>query len=484
MSRPVLRAHHFYDHSVCKHRVYLDHHGNPEEREETSVFVQLLWERGIQHEERVVERLAAERTVATVSGPAGKETAEETVRLMRSGADLIYQGVLIHEDRVGRPDLLEKAPGRSRLGDYRYIPIEIKSGSGFEDAQERDRVKRVYAHQVLFYLDLLEAVQGVRPPEGLVINSEGERLDVAYDEYRPGYDAAAADIQEILSGKSYEPVLGGKCKQCHWITHCSGWAREHHDLTQIYFLGEVKYRFYERGIRTVEEMSRIVPAEFLDPSRKIPRVGKQALINYRRRAGVLLQGRPVVHAPVSFPDRPNELFFDIEDDPTQGVVYLYGVLERPRGGSERFRYFLAERPEDEERTFRDFLEYLTSLDPDQAVIYHYAPHEPTTLKRLIHRYGLSADAVDRFKGMAVDVYQEVVSKTDWPLFSYGLKDIAKYLGFKWSAQDASGAASIAWYNEYLKDTVRNRSYLDQIIRYNKEDCEALGRVKDYLIEGR
>jgi predicted RecB family nuclease len=81
---------------------------------------------------------------------------------------------------------------------------------------------------------------------------------------------------------------------------------------------------------------------------------------------------------------------------------------------------------------------------------------------------------------ASDVEDEAGVKTDWTLYSYGLKEIAKNLGFGWTAHDAAGAHSIAWYAEYLEDPIGNRALLDRIIQYNEEDCQALAHFKDHL----
>jgi len=41
------------------------------------------------------------------------------------------------------------------------------------------------------------------------------------------------------------------------------------------------------------------------------------------------------------------IYFDIEDDPTQHVAYLFGMWIRRAGGEGAFEYILAERPADE-----------------------------------------------------------------------------------------------------------------------------------------
>ena len=48
-----------YDYTQCPHRVWRDVCGPQDEKiKETNPFVQLLWERGISHEEKVISQLA------------------------------------------------------------------------------------------------------------------------------------------------------------------------------------------------------------------------------------------------------------------------------------------------------------------------------------------------------------------------------------------------------------------------------------------
>src|SRR3989304_1978617 len=145
-----IQAGQFYDYERCKHRVYLDRYGNSSEKTSDSPFLRLLWERGIQHEARVISKLSSEREIAHVEAPTEEEAFAQTLAFMTRGVDLIYQGILRTPDGIGRPDLLEKTAGPSRWGDYHYVPIDIKSGGGFENPQTRERVKKEYAHQVIF----------------------------------------------------------------------------------------------------------------------------------------------------------------------------------------------------------------------------------------------------------------------------------------------------------------------------------------------
>ena len=68
---------------------------------------------------------------------------------MQNKIPLIYQGVMIHENILGIPDILEKLPNDS------YSPIDIKSGMGFEGSDEETgsegKQKKHYTIQLCLY---------------------------------------------------------------------------------------------------------------------------------------------------------------------------------------------------------------------------------------------------------------------------------------------------------------------------------------------
>ena len=78
----------------------------------------------------------------------------------------------------------------------------------------------------------------------------------------------------------------------------------------------------------------------------------------------------------------------------------------------------------------------------------------------------------------MDLYFDVVkSKTEWPTYDHSIKTLAKHLGFAWRDTHPSGAASIQWYDEWVRhgDPAMKQRLLD----YNEDD----GRATRYLLDG-
>ena len=65
-----------------------------------------------------------------------------------------------------------------------------------------------------------------------------------------------------------------------------------------------------------------------------------------------------------------------------------------------------------------------------------------------------------------------------PTYSNGLKEVAGFLGFKWTDANASGLQSILW--RYDWESSRNEGLKLKLLRYNIEDCRALMNVFDWI----
>jgi uncharacterized protein len=480
MARQRVTAQDLYNYTKCQHRVFLDSHGDPSEKSEVSSFVKLLWEVGLQTERDYICSLGDLEIVDLQHLPV-ESAFQETLLAMAHEAPIIYQGCLIHENFVGRPDLLVKREdGTSTFGRFFYEPIDIKAGKGWEETESKKRkFKEHYAFQILFYRLLLENIQGTAPPGGRIINVDKqiEEFDPALFEDR--FTQAMREVQQLVSGEiTSEPVLGSHCTMCAWFTRCYRWVKAESDPTGIFFVGKQKFALREQGLRTIQDIAGMEVDRYLAPPHKIPRMGKTSLARMKERAQVLLDGKPVIRSGYTFPVVDREVYFDIEDDPTRGVTYLFGMVIQDRHNPSHYTYYLAQTPEDEERTVRKFWHFIQSTD--QAVYYVYSHKERSTLKHLMEKYALDTETFEKYKACEFDLYQHlIVEYSDWPTFSYGIKHIAKFIGFHWRDVDPSGANSIVWYNDYLANPTHD-VLLNRILEYNEDDCYAMAAIKRYF----
>jgi len=478
----------FYDFKKCKYLPYINKHGDSLDRDEVSRFVQMLWDKGIQHEDKIVKKYVEKnkgKTFVEIPKTQQADTRSflKTLQYMKDGVDFIYQGVLIDGNCSGRPDLLQKVKGKSNLGDWLYMPIDIKSGSGYEgDTFEGDNMKESYRLQLVFYDYVLNKIQGASLGKGIIININGEELNYDLDIKEKKFLKIFEEISVMAEGKSiYQPTIGGKCGLCRWQTNCRKWAEKNKDLSLLYSLGDAKYKFYELNIRKIGDILKRPLEEWMEelPSLKeqgfLDRIGEKTFKNFYQRNEVYMKGKEVIYSEIKFPKVEKEIHFDIEDDPTQDFVYLFGFWIREKGKDDYYKAILAKTLDEEEKIVHELWDYLK--ENKGTPIYHYSPHEIITLRRLQKKYKMNEKVLADFEEDAFDLFKVVNKQTDWPLSSYGLKAICKYLGFKWSSADAGGANSIEWFSQFLEG---NEKIMDKILRYNKEDCMATAHLKDYL----
>lgn len=496
-----LTASKLYDYIQCPHKVWRDIYGPQEEKiQESNPFVELLWKKGIQHEERVVAKLGE---CLDLSGGTIDERAERTMVALKNKTSLIYQGVLKYENMLGIPDLMKLMPDGS------YMPIDIKSGSAFEDTEEESsdegKPKLHYIVQLCLYNDLLKKLGYANHNNGKVIDIHYEEVEYnLMDQKGPrdkttwweNYERIKNEVGMLLSNTvKNKPASSGKCKLCPWYESCNKWCKETNDLTNLFYLGR-SYRDRineDLIIENVDELLNLDVEEIMEQKERekksgnnsfLYRIGKDSLIKLINRANILeVTKKPVVYGVIDFPKVNYELFFDIEDDPTQEFVYMHGIYERNLE-TERYIHFTATElsSEAEKIAWAEFWKYIDSLPKDDFAVYYYSHHEKTTYKRMQKLYPdvVTAERVEEFfaNPNVIDLYSIVRDKTDWPVGSYSLKTIATYLKFDWRDQTPSGALSIQWFNDYLEK--KDDNILKRILEYNEDDCKATMVIKDEI----
>ncbi|OGC11551.1 hypothetical protein A3K48_03470 [candidate division WOR-1 bacterium RIFOXYA12_FULL_52_29] len=472
-----ITAQDLYNYVQCPYRVYLDENGDPSQKGKVSSFVELLWDSGLRNEKEVINSIGM-GNITEVNEVDNEQAFRTTLKLMNAGAPIIYHGCLMKDNMLGIPDLLiKKDDHASNMGNYYYEAVEIKSGKGAED-ERTNRFKKHYAYQVIFYDELLFYLQGYMPKNGKIINGSKEVEEFSIDSYRQDFLIALDEVIRLKTGPNkHEPIISSKCSSCVWEKICKKWANDNNDPTLIFFVGKNKYLLKARGLNTVDEIAAMDTGKYLKEPFKMKGLAAASLERMKKRAQVLIGGKPQIYPGYSFPSKNLEVYFDIEDDPTQELVYLFGLYIVEKGKKGGFQYFVAREPNEEEATIRAFWEFIKGTE--EAVYYVYSSKERSTLKRLMQKYHLDEGVFNKYVDNEYDLYTDLIVKySDWPTYSYGLKQIAKIIGFKWRDEDPSGANSIAWYNQYLKG--KDDVVMQRILDYNEDDCKATFEVKKYF----
>lgn len=487
-----------YDYLQCPHRVWRDIYGPQEEKSnETNPFVQMLWDKGVQYEKKVILDIGE---YLDLSKGSLEERFDKTIMAMKVKTPLIYQGVLMVDNIVGIPDLLRITP------DGLYLPIDIKSGMGVEGVDEENdeegKPKKHYAVQLALYCDALIRLGFENNKQALIYDICGNEVEYNLENsigivnkmtFWELYKEVSSKVSALMENSTQnKPAIAGVCKLCPWYSSCKKWAENTDDPTCLFYLGRSKRDILseDADVNTVKDILSLDVEDLIRRHEKdksfLKGIGEKTIEKIITRANILKNiKKPVVYDKIDFPQVDFELFFDIEDDPTQGFVYLHGVYERSPNG-ERFIDFTAKEisPFAEKKAWSDFWQYIRGLPKNNFSVYYYSHHEKTTYKRMQKVYSdvISADEVENFfaNPNVIDLYQVVLKNTDWPVGSYSLKALAQYLGFSWRDKTPSGALSIQWFNDYIKS--RDESILNRILLYNEDDCKATMVLKDGIEE--
>jgi predicted RecB family nuclease len=463
--KPKLTGEHFYKFFQCPHWIWYDIYADSAQKREISPLLNIIHKGTVQD---TAHALQAHKKFEELKPEQFRDLEEAylaTLALMKQGKN-IYHGVLMTEDWVGMPDLLEARPGKSDLGDFQYVAYDVQRNLDLRDEQK---------FPLVFYSLILGKIQGVLPAEAFVIDPEGHERGFVVNDFVEQFHTTRQEIERILAGEKPAPFLKSSCKRTPWYSLCLDGAQGCNDVSLIYRLSQAdQRRLYSINIHTVAELAA---ASGDDLRLQLEDWPFDKIVRFQNQARVLMNNEPMIMRKSEFPEVATEIYFDIESDPIRDVDYLLGILTRDtKTGATKYQHLLAEQPEDEQKAWSKFLDMLAGWE--DFVIYHYAFYEKMVFDRLTLRHGAPSALVQKFHEHAIDLHQKTVDSVVLPLYFYTLKDVAKFLGYRWDDPDAGGAESVAWYDEWLR--TGDHANLDRVLRYNEDDVRATLLLKDWL----
>ena len=483
-----------------------------------------ITQRGQLHEERFLEALEADgvevvRFDQDPGLPLGQRLAEGrdlTLDAMRAGADVIHQAVLFDGKRLGFADFLRRIPQPSGLGDWSYEVWDTKLAR---------HAKASAVLQLCMYSKLLSEIQGRAPAQmHLALGGvQRETVSFRFADYAAYHRLVAREFEATLDGTPvYPPATAPEpvehCAVCRWSGECSAWWRAQDDLSLVANLSSrQRHALHDVGVTTRSRLAE--PLQTMD--RRPAGVGREALERVHAQARIQVEGEQAGemlserldpprdrdgalvpnHGLLMLPE-PSEgdLFFDIEGDPffssdeVDGIEYLFGVIEPGRtdeSGGPAFHAFWSTEggtvtTGGERRAFEEFIDLVMerlATDPNLH-IYHYAPYEPTAVKRLAGRHGTREEEIDRLLrgGVFVDLHRAVRQGIRASVESYSIKRLEPLYGFTRDIDLRNAGDSIVEFETWLElgEEDGREELLVEIEEYNRDDCVSTMHLRDWL----
>jgi predicted RecB family nuclease len=473
----------------------------------------VLQARGMEHERRYLAHLQEQGRVVAVGRidrgsdsprstlPEIEDDAALTRRLMREGADVIYQATLFDGSWLGYADFLLRVDGpdaASDLGDYHYEVADTKLAR---------HVKGGALLQMCVYSDLVSRLQGRMPDRmHVALGGGGHRVEThRLEDYlayfrsvKQRFQAAVATDQPLVYPLAVTPEPVSHCGVCRWDSFCSALRRQADHLSLVAGMrSDVARRLSDAGIATFSAL-----AELGTPLQVVPKVSEVVLGNLHQQARLQHQSTILAKPLYDFlPREPNrglaglpepsdgDLFFDMEGDPfaeEDGLEYLFGVWDQ-----SGFHTFWAHDRAAEKLAFEGFVDFVMDrwrADPTMHV-YHYAAYERARIGMLATRHATREVEVDRiFRGeLFVDLFAVVRQALRIGVDSYSIKKLEVLYDLRRDVPLQDAGSSVVAYEKYIRSVSEgtpDQSILDQIHDYNRDDCRSNFELRAWLEDRR
>ena len=450
-----------------------------------SMRAEMLARRGGEHEDEYLRQLAADgKTVVTIDR-RDPDAGQKTFEAMRAGVDVIAQAALSADSWSGYADFIERVDLSSSLGAWSYEAVDAKLSLSTHP---------YFILQIGIYSDLLAQIQGVWPKQMHLILGDQSRHSFVVDHYSAYLRHIRGNFVEWI-GTTDEtlPYPVEFCSLCEWNAHCyrhlvkldhlslvAGIRRDHikelerHCVSTLAALGEMRPTLTEREIAG-PILDRLHHQARLQLEQRVTGEHRYEFLEVEERRGFQLLPPPSA----------GDMFFDVEADPFDDLTYLLGMSYEENGTPKYLPLWSYDATEEKGQFERvvDFIVDRRREYPD-AHVYHYGPADVSTLRKLMGRHGTREDQVDDLlRGDAfVDLLAVVRQSIRISHPSYSLKKVETFY-FDRTAEgviDAGGA--ILAYEEWLDS--RDEGKRQEIVDYNREDCESTDQLRNWLLELR
>lgn len=449
----------------------------------------VLIKRGQEHEAAYVEFLSKKgMKVVNLNG----QSTEVAIEAMKQGIDVLVQANLKDGQWVGSADILLKVPGKSKFGNWSY---EV------QDTKLAQNTRAAAILQLCLYTDLLATLQGSLP-EKMYVVKPGDNFpteEYRFAEFHAYYRLVKKNFQQVMAGSALptypDPVE--HCNICRWWQVCE---KKRHDDDHLSLVAGIRslhiVELHRQKIETLEQFAKAVKLE------KPERGNKETFTKKQSQAKIQLEGRyqnkllhellPIeVGRGLNRLPEPNEgdIYFDIEGDAFYqdgGIEYVLGYAYQEKGNLVYERLWSTNRSE-ERKAFEQFMQFVLKRWNrfPKMYIYHFAPYEPSAIKRLarVHaRYEKEVDDLlraERFIDLHAVFKEALLASVE----SYSLKELEKFTQYtrKVVLHDASVARKSVEVALELNDFKSVSKETIQLVEdYNEDDCLATEALHKWL----
>jgi predicted RecB family nuclease len=449
--------------------------------------------RGFEHEQSYVDYLISQGlTVKRLdSDTSDYQTGlDKTLIAMKEGHDVLVQATLKLDNYFGRADILRKVPRPSKLGEYSYEIVDTKLSR---------ETKASSVLQLCLYSEMLTQMQGLAPENLYIVTPASNFVPEVYrlDDYNAYYRLIKYNLLKAINEfdatqTKHYPEPRQHCDVCRWFEVCNEKRRIDDHLSFVAGLSASQRKeLTELGIFTLEDFattSSELPSESLCNSKEQARLQLDARKSGKPKYELLPveEGRGLTRLPEP---SPGDIFFDLEGDVffgTSGIEYLWGYSYLNELGQIEYASKWSLNYTEEKTAFERFIDFVIQqkVKFPSMKIYHYAPYEPSALKRLMGRYGVREAELDQMlrEERFVDLYSITRQSIRAGIEKYSIKDLEQFYNFMRSAKlkDVGPHKRLVEHLLELGSSNIPDDSKNVVLEYNKDDCISALKLRDWL----
>lgn len=449
----------------------------------------VLIQRGHEHEAAYINHLRKQGLDVVV---LNDRSVQSTINAMKEGKDVIAQGALEVDQWSGITDILLKVPGKSKFGDWQYEVQDTK-------LSQNTRASAIL--QLCLYTELLATIQGVAP-EKMWIVKPGDDFpgdDYRFSDFQAYYNQVKRHLLASVADnerKTY-PDKSEHCSICNWWKVCD--QRRHDDDHLSLVAGMRSMHIVELERQKINTLEAFATADKLE---KPERGNIETFARRQWQAKLQLQGRqqnkllhdflPIeVERGLNLLPEPNEgdVYFDFEGDaffPDGGLEYIFGYVYVEKGSTQYTCLWSTNRSE-ERKAFQQFIEFILARWKryPKMHIYHFAPYEPSAIKRLARMHAVYEKEVDDLlsEEKFIDLHAVFKESLLASVETYSLKELEKFTSYsrKIELHEASKSRKSVEVALELRDFKSlPQDIVDKVREYNQDDCLATEALHRWL----
>jgi predicted RecB family nuclease len=450
-----------------------------------------LQKKGEEFERNYLEQIRTQgKKIAEIDKTSRRQALQDTMKAMADGADVIYQARLEMDVWNGWADFLVRVEQHSKMGSWSYEVMDTKLAR---------QTKAGAILQICLYSEILSELQG-RMPEHMFINNPNGEQKFRVDDFMAFYRLMKKKLTDaVLVPHNGYPDPVAHCDICKWWELCNAQRRDDDHLSFIAGMGRLQIReVNQHEVTTLESMANLHGGIPWKPERgyidTYKRLAHQAELQRQWRTTkkpifeILPSENDVGFFKLPAPS-PHDMFFDFEGDPfvgTSGLEYLFGWLHQ-----DKYYDLWAKNDVEEKQALENFMDTVMKiLDADPAMhIYHFGAYEQSALKRLVGKYAIREEELDKLlrAGVFVNLHSITRHAIIAGVESYSLKDLEKLHGYMRKVDLRTVASHKLLYEGLLEsgsvEDVDKES--KSIVRdYNEDDCISTQHLRDWLEEQR